>query len=273
MIDYHLHSEISADAIGTIKEICQKCIELGLEEICFTDHLDFDPSDLCYEYYDYSRAKKQIDEAQDIFQNKISIKFGVEIDYQKRHHNLILDYLHDKQFDYILGSAHYVDGIIIEDHKRLFSEKIEEEIYDKYFDVVYSVIDSGLFDTLAHLDLCKRYGVLYYGNFDSDKYSEKINDILKYLISKNMTLEVNSSGLRQSPNNTYPDYDIIKLYYDIGGRNIITGSDSHSPTDVGKGILEATKIIYEIGFKEIDTFNSRIRNKRLLDMAIDNANK
>ena len=39
--DYHMHSSFSTDGKSTMEEMVKKSIELGLEEICFTDHVDY----------------------------------------------------------------------------------------------------------------------------------------------------------------------------------------------------------------------------------------
>ena len=45
MIDYHVHTNYSADASATVTEQLEAAVERGLSEICFTDHVDFDNGD------------------------------------------------------------------------------------------------------------------------------------------------------------------------------------------------------------------------------------
>ena len=45
MIDYHVHTNYSADASATVTEQLEAAAERGLSEICFTDHVDFDNGD------------------------------------------------------------------------------------------------------------------------------------------------------------------------------------------------------------------------------------
>ena len=42
-VDYHVHPDYSLDATGTIDEYCDRALELGLKQICFTTHYDSDP--------------------------------------------------------------------------------------------------------------------------------------------------------------------------------------------------------------------------------------
>ena len=39
--DYHVHCEFSDDSRESMENQIRKGIELGLEEICFTDHVDY----------------------------------------------------------------------------------------------------------------------------------------------------------------------------------------------------------------------------------------
>ena len=40
-IDYHLHTNYSDDSIYEMEALVKDAIELGLKEICFTDHVDY----------------------------------------------------------------------------------------------------------------------------------------------------------------------------------------------------------------------------------------
>ena len=42
LMDYHIHSNYSADGEMTLSEACLRAIELGIDEIAFTDHIDID---------------------------------------------------------------------------------------------------------------------------------------------------------------------------------------------------------------------------------------
>lgn len=261
MIDYHMHSHWSGDSNAEIMSICEAAANKGLRQICITEHLDFEPTDISYQALDYNRCLSQIEEARNIFEDKLTICFGVEVDYQERFGARIKEFLDTKKLDYVIGSAHYIDGILLENHDKYFPGKSEKEAYRPYFDNVLKTVKTGWFDTLAHMDLCKRYGVRYYGSFDWAPYAEQINNILAAVIEQDMTLEVNTSGLRQSPGSTYPERSILELYYSLGGRRIIAGSDAHKEEDVGSDIRQTLEMIKSIGFESIDVYCNRNRTE------------
>ena len=41
-IDYHMHTHFSGDSEASPREHIEQAIRMGLDEICFTDHRDFD---------------------------------------------------------------------------------------------------------------------------------------------------------------------------------------------------------------------------------------
>ena len=43
MFDYHMHSRVSFDGHDTGIALAKAALEKGLKEICFTDHIDYDP--------------------------------------------------------------------------------------------------------------------------------------------------------------------------------------------------------------------------------------
>lgn len=260
MIDYHVHTERSGDGSGSILAACASAINTGLTEICFTEHVDFEPTDSCYGTFDYTLYRDQVDAARDAFADRLTIRCGVEVDYQDKFSSQIGDFFDGKYFDYVVGSAHYVDGILLENHRDYFPGKELNEAYRPYFDNVLAVVETGWFDTLAHMDLCKRHGTKYFGPFDLEPFWEQIVNILKAVIDKGMTLEVNTSGLRQFPKETYPSKEIMEQYYKMGGKSIIVGSDAHNPNDIGTGISTALDMIKKVGFGSIDTYSERKRH-------------
>ena len=60
MIDYHVHTNYSADASATVTEQLEAAAERGLSEICFTDHVDFDNGDKSMPPSDLGALREQL---------------------------------------------------------------------------------------------------------------------------------------------------------------------------------------------------------------------
>lgn len=248
MIDYHVHSSYSGDAPATLADMCARAVEIGLTQIVFTEHIDLNPPDDWTNFsFDYDKWLFEIETAREKYAGRLRILAGAEVDYQPSYHSEIVDFLGDNQFDYVLGAVHYACGIILEDHEHYFSEKSARDAYLPYFEVLYAAARSGLFDTIAHLDICKRYGVLYYGPFDLEEFRPEVEDVLKAMIENGTALEINSSGLRQAPGETYPSIDVLKLYAGLGGKAVKIGSDSHRVEHLGGGMSDALAVISDAG--------------------------
>ncbi len=51
LTDFHVHSDISLDAKGTMEQMAEAAWGAGLKQIAFTDHLDLNPMDEGYGKY------------------------------------------------------------------------------------------------------------------------------------------------------------------------------------------------------------------------------
>ncbi len=216
--------------------MCERAIDLGIEEIGFSDHMDFEPKDWGFGFFNYERYTSEINDAQEHFKDKLVIRKGVEVDYQRCFEDEVKEWLQDKKFDFIIGSVHYLNHEII-GHK-LVKNNTLKTIYDVYFKEVYHSIESRLFNVIGHFDLVSRYIDNERVALKSFDYRGNINTILEELVKKNMYLEVNSKGLRETYQDTTPSKDIVKSFIKNEGILLSIGSDAHSIQELGKGIKE-----------------------------------
>jgi len=255
LVDCHLHSHLSADGSGSIPEFCRRAIERGLTHVCFTEHADFDPQDPGYGCFDYGSYLTEIRVARRRFDDTLEIRIGVEIDYQRRFEEDIKAFLDNLEFDFVVGGVHYVGGDWMGSSQ--FALHPAVEVYDLYFDEVEHLIKSGLADVLGHLDLIKRYRTPVDGPFDLERWGERIEKILVMAIERDIGLEINTSGLRQAPQDSYPALETIELYRALGGQILTVGSDAHEPDDVGANVQEALDLARRAGYEQIHLFRHR----------------
>ena len=97
-------------------------------------------------------------------------------------------------------------------------------------------IQSGLFDAFGHLDFVKRYLVPYVTPADLAAAPELYEPLLRALVESGTALEVNTSGLRQAPDETYPRRR-SSLVIGLGGGGAVTvGSDAHGADAFASGL-------------------------------------
>ncbi len=239
-IDTHLHTKHSCDSDMEPGEACRRASEIGLRAIVFTEHMDFDPSDEGFGFYDAMAIRDDLDACRREFPG-LRIFKGVEVTYQTKYRKQISRFLKKGNFDYAIGSVHMVgDGDISRAERQddYFGKRSEREAYGPYFEEARLLAESGLFDTLGHLDLCKKYGHRHYGPMDWTKYAAEIEGILGAAIARGMGLELNTSGLRQEAEDTYPNIGVITRFRALGGKRVPLGSDAHRPQDIGHAFAE-----------------------------------
>jgi histidinol-phosphatase (PHP family) len=263
LVDYHIHSKFSCDSYLEPETVCERLIDLGFTQIAFTEHLDLDPADEGYGFYDYEAITEKVKELNSKYGDKLIIRKGVEVTYQKKREEEIRDFFSNKSYDFITGSIHLVDGFDIsrnEGTRKFFERFSREEGFILYFDATYNLVNSGIFNILGHFEMLRRYGLNYTYDYSYEQFKEYIDKILKIVIEKGVVLEVNTSGLRQLPEETYPRLQIVKRFLELGGKYITVGSDSHIPEHLGYRIDETMQKLKKMGVETLTLFKNRKRN-------------
>ncbi len=257
-IDYQVHSYCSHDGKASIREQCLRAIAIGLDEIGFTEHKDFDPADPVVDQFDYRRYADEIDEAIGEFGSRLKIRMGVEVDYQQWFDHEIAAYLDDHAFDFVLGSVHYVDRKMLMTPEYI-AGGTKEEAYRRYFRAVRESVEVSLIDVVGHLEYVNRRGVPAFGPYDWTPYPGQLAELFDLMIEYNVALEINTAGLRQGVGHTYPCEAHVALYAERGGRLLTIGSDSHQPADLAASYEVAAGIALKHGLTHVCTFHERSR--------------
>jgi histidinol-phosphatase (PHP family) len=80
---------------------------------------------------------------------------------------------------------------------------------------------------------------------------ELYEPVLRALVDSGTALEVNTSGLRQAPGETYPAGPIVALFRELGGSAVTAGSDAHRAATFAFGLEDGYRILAEAGFEEL----------------------
>lgn len=127
--DYHLHCDFSDDSNEPMENQIEQAIKLGLDEMCFTDHVDYgikkdwdDPEGVVYRdgiehgvhvhlplaNVDYPKYFAKLKEMKEVYKDKITIKQGLEfgiqsitVDQYEKLYNKYTD-----ELDFVLFSMH-----------------------------------------------------------------------------------------------------------------------------------------------------------------------
>lgn len=278
--DYHVHTHFSDDSSYLMEQVVQDAAAMSMDEICFTDHVDYGikkdkdelseeelarvvvfvddslglPPDGIVTNVDYPNYFKELSRLENKYKDQIRIKKGLEFGIQMHtipKYRALFEKYKD-QLDFIILSIHQVND------KEFWNQdyqkgKTQEEVYAGYYNELYNVIQSFKdYSVLGHLDLISRYDTA--GNYPFDNVKPIVEKILKQVIKDGKGIELNTSSIRYGLKDSTPAKEILELYRDLGGKIITLGSDSHTPAHLGKFIQDYKKYLKELGFENYYTF-------------------
>ena len=272
LADYHVHTSYSDDSEYPMEEVVRDAIAMGLDEICFTDHVDYgikrdwddprgilyrpggegEPEQIALANVDYPRYGTEIAALRERYRQQITIKMGLEFGMQQ---HTIAQYealFHSYPFDFILLSVHQVEDqeFWTQDFQR---SRTQEEYNLRYYEELLALVQLYQnYSVLAHMDLITRYDRS--GRFPFSRVRPIVTEILRTVIAHGKGLEVNTSSHRYGLNDLTPSGEILTLYRSLGGRILTIGSDSHKKEHLGSYLPETTKALRNLGFSEFFTF-------------------
>lgn len=254
MFDFHMHSRVSFDGHDSGEALARTALERGLKEICFTDHLDYDPlGQMGCMAFDTASYNAEYDHL-NIPGLKIrrGMEFGMTVENQEQFRQDLLR----RPFDFVLGSIHFVDDLDVYFEpwwRRKTVYQAECRFLEATLDCVRLHDD---FDVLAHLTyISKTHCHPAPRPLPYDEHREIIDEILKVLADKGKGLEMNTSGVDRC-GGFLPTADFFRRFRELGGEIVTVGSDAHRTDRVGQYSFEACEILKDI-FGHVCTFENR----------------
>jgi histidinol-phosphatase (PHP family) len=238
------------------EEVCQNALRIGIKELCFLEHLDFDPNDMSYGYYNYDKAMAEKNRLKAVYKNSLQIYSGVEVSYQEEYKDQIVNFIEGKDFDVITGSVHFVKRTFLPDWIKTVEDGEHDRPYRAYFEELRTTAESGLFDVIGHFDYFRRYSE-YPHIIKLGDYRNEIVDIIDIMVEKNIGLEINTSGLRHPNQTIFPELDVVRRYRERGGKIVTIGSDAHRTVHLGFGLDLAVAHLKKAGFDAVAVFDRR----------------
>ena len=249
-----MHSRVSFDGHDTGLTLAMAALDRGLKEICFTDHLDYDPLDqmgcMAFDTAAYNAEYDHLEVPGLIIRR--GMEFGMTTDNAEQFQKD----LKRRPFDFVLGSIHFVDDLDVYfepwwQGKTIF--QAERRFLEATLDCVQLHDD---FDVLAHLTyISKTHCHPAPRPLPYTEHRELIDEILKVLAAKGKGLEMNSSGVDRC-GGFLPTADFFRRFRELGGEIVTIGSDAHKADRVGQYSFEACEILKDI-FGYVCTFENR----------------
>ena len=254
MFDFHMHSRVSFDGHDTGEAMAKAALGAGLTEICFTDHLDYDPLEqmgvLAFDTDVYNAEYDALEIP------GLKIRRGCEFGMTPDNRDQFRRDLNRRPFDFVLGSVHFVDDQDVY-FDSYWNGKSIFQAERRYLEATLECVQiHDDFDVLAHLTyIAKTHAHPAPRPVSYADHRDVIDEILRILVAKGKGLELNTSGMDRC--GAYlPDGDIFRRFRELGGQIVTVGSDAHRTIRVGQYSREAGQILREI-FGYVCTFENR----------------
>lgn len=248
LANFHTHTTF-CDGKNTPEEMVQAAIGLGFTALGFSGHSTTD-FDLRYCMRDMQGYRECIRQLQKKYADELQIFLGVEED--------CFAPVNRTDYDYIIGSAHYVrvgDRCHpVDSGMEYLSEAIAAcgdpmSFAENYYSAFCAYIQSRKPDIIGHFDLITKYeetdSHLF---FHDEKYWQIVQRYLENAMTAGCVFEVNSGaiarGLRTAP---YPHERLLHMLQ-RGGARVILSSDSHSAQTLDCHFAQMRSALREVGF-------------------------
>lgn len=263
LADLHTHTRYSHGG-NTPYEMHAAAAAKGLELIGFSEH---SPRPQGFDYRNEYRehlSRHLPDYAHEVQELKkihahgpCRVLFGMEMDWLDGEEEHIRAACTAWDFDYLLGSVHFLGRWGFDDGSDAWKDLSQEECekhYVAYFTAWRRMIESGLFRIAAHPDLIKIFSVERFHVWLANPRSlELIRQGLLALREQGMSMEVSSAGLRKACREIYPAPPIMALAAELG-LPVSFASDAHGRDDVGYGFARLASYARSFGFREYAVF-------------------
>ena len=251
MYDYHMHSRVSFDAKDSGLDMALAAAARGLKEICFTDHIDYTPElDMVFDTAVYNA------EYDGLQVPGLLIRRGMEFGLTPDNPGQLKKDLRRRHFDFVIGSAHLVDGVDVY-MEPYWQGKSYDEAIRRYLETTLECVRVHEdYDVLGHLTYIAKCGAN--PRKEPLRYSDHkaiMDEIMLELVRRGKGMELNTSGIDRC-GGPLPTLDYFQRFYELGGRIVTVGSDSHDVARAGQYTHEMVAELKKI-FGYVCTFEGR----------------
>jgi len=231
LYDLHTHTRFSdGSEMDTMVSAAEAagCDGIGLTDHCIIVDDEFGRRDK-YDLVDtYEHRRTKIEALRE--STPIEVFDAVEMSYVPGAETEIRSFLDTAGFDYSIGAVHFAGD---NDYTSSSSyanrdEQAVQAAVDEYYDTLVEMIESELFDIIAHLDLPERHDHLR-GMTTTDHYRAVVDAVA----DARSIPEINAGRVFQSLGVVHPNPTMLDLFID---RNIdfVLGTDSHTPDEISR---------------------------------------
>lgn len=259
LADLHTHCKLCRHAFGEPEEFLAAAIRNDLAFYGISDHLPapqgFDQKSRMNppEYPQYreivSQMKKQAEGT------GTEVLYACELDYVPGRMQDVAQFIEHEDFDYIIGSIHYVADLPIDNHNAIPEMQAYgmDALWEQYMDMMCEFVSTFPVNIIGHLDLMKIFG---FRHSDPAVTLRKMQSVLELCAAKGIMIEINTAGLRKPVKEMYPAPELLKLANRLGV-GLTFGSDAHKPEQIAMDFDGAVELAKSAGYRCIHAFRKR----------------
>jgi len=186
------------------------------------------------------------------------LRLGIEMDFVPGREDRIAGLLDRHQWDYVIGSVHFVgDGAV---DFRIFDAweggPEPERLWRRYFETLAEAARSGLYDILAHPDLIKYWGDP--GRRPEGDLRFFYEPAIEAIAETGVAVEISTAGLRKPVGELYPADAFVEMCVDAGAAFSLS-SDAHGPEHIGYEYEPTVERMRGWGIDRVAVFDRRER--------------
>ena len=256
LADYHVHSDRSPDCSFSMEAMAAAAVEQGMDEICFTDHVDVVPwgKYQTAPQYDWDALTGAYSRVTEAWGDRLKIRLGAELGEMAADFPLAERYLDAAPpLDFVIGSLHLMSprfqrlDLI---HIAQVGEQWDQIVTD-YLEELLKHVAWGRFSVVGHLTLPLRYAVERAGmDVTFEGHMDEVEQVLRAVVDRGLGIECNTNR----GNMPLPDGEILTMYRQLGGEIITLGSDAHRDYQVGKAVAACQELLRQCGFRYFCTY-------------------
>ncbi len=261
--DFHIHTSYCRHAKGTVDDYVRSAIQLGMDEICITDHLHryYLTPEENKKYWSWGMYEEDLEKyINDILKAQkeypeIKIRMGIEADYIEGKERELEKATKIYPFDHILGSIHCLPQLGWK-HMAEYKEVNSIAMYSMFFDALSKASKTGLFTCMAHPDFVWRY-------FPLPERYESIFEKMEQFVStvaqnKDISIEANASAISWMADKGGIERDLFKILFSMVKKYkvpVTLGSDAHRPLAIASNFGAMISKLSDIGIKKMTIFD------------------
>ncbi len=274
--------------IDRLEDIVDKAIEQGHPSITFIIHsprltnfrydaerntnIKFIRGDRSYINY-----PKRITRLRELYQDRINIKYGVELEWMGSDLGLLWSrskIFQAEEADFVIGSVHFApEGLPYDGSKEEALELLKkrgslEAYWNGYFNEMIEMIEcfGDMIQVVGHIDLPKLNvevpEVLKHFETSSHPLANKFRTLLEIIADRDLALDVNMAGDFKGVG-VYPSQNILKRALELQ-IPVSLGTDTHHVRYYGLNFRESLEYIHQAGYVQYVSFSKLIPEKRTI---------